>query len=67
MYTFGDAQFYGSMFNVTNPPVRTPVSFKLSVDSLGYYIVTADGGVYTFGDANYLGSIAGVTTPVAMQ
>ena len=67
IYTFGNAQFYGSVYNIPNAPVKTSVAIATTPDGGGYYVLTADGGVYTFGDANFLGSIAGIATPIAIQ
>jgi ribosomal protein L24E len=56
IFTFGDAQFYGSMGGtVLNKPVVAMASTRTGT---GYWFVAADGGIFTFGDALFYGSAA---------
>ena len=59
VYTFGNAQFFGSLYNIPASaiPNRVPVAFGITPPGNGYYIVTQDGAVYTFGNAQFQGSI----------
>jgi hypothetical protein len=53
VFTFGDAQFYGSMGGTKlNQPVT---GMTLTSDGQGYWLVGRDGGVFSFGDAQYYG------------
>ncbi len=57
VFTFGDAQFFGSM---GGQPLDKPiVGISTTPDSKGYYEVASDGGVFTFGDAQFFGSMGG--------
>jgi hypothetical protein len=54
IFSFGNAQFYGSMGSVQlNQPV---VGMTSASDSAGYWLVAADGGVFSFGSVHYFGS-----------
>ncbi len=54
VFTFGDAQFYGSMGNQhLNQPV---VGMAGTEDAGGYWLVAKDGGIFAFGDAGFYGS-----------
>jgi hypothetical protein len=54
VFTFGDAQFYGSTGDVVlNRPV---VGMTSTPDGRGYWLVASDGGVFSFGDAQFYGS-----------
>ncbi len=54
IFSFGDAQFYGSTGNlVLNKPI---VGMAATPDSKGYWIVASDGGVFSYGDAQFYGS-----------
>ena len=53
VFSFGDAQFYGSLGN--NPPPSLIVGMAATPDGKGYWLVDAKGDVYSFGDANYYG------------
>ena len=56
IFTFGDAQFYGSTGNIRlNQPV---VGMAATPDGRGYWLTAADGGIFTFGDAQFHGSAA---------
>jgi len=54
IFSFGDAQFYGSTGNlVLNSPV---VGMASTPGGGGYWLVASDGGVFSFGDAQFYGS-----------
>ena len=57
VFSFGDAQFYGSMGGThLNAPV---VGIAATPDGRGYWLVASDGGVFSFGDAPFEGSMGG--------
>jgi hypothetical protein len=57
VFTFGTAQFYGSMAGKhLNSPITGIVA---TPDDHGYWLVAQDGGVFAFGDAVYSGSMGG--------
>jgi hypothetical protein len=57
VYTFGDAQFFGSMYGHT---LSSPISaIAATPDGLGYWLVGWDGGIFAFGDAQFFGSMGG--------
>jgi hypothetical protein len=57
IFTFGDAQFYGSTGAIhLNQPI---VGMAATPDGRGYWLVASDGGIFTFGDAGYYGSLGG--------
>ena len=57
MFSFGDAQFLGSMGGkALNAPI---VGAAATPDGGGYWEFAADGGVFSFGDAQFLGSMGG--------
>ena len=57
MFSYGDAQFWGSAGAVhLHKPV---VGMAATPNGLGYYLVGADGGVFTYGNAVFAGSTAG--------
>ena len=57
VFTFGDANFYGSMGGThLDAPI---VGMAATPDGGGYWLVAADGGVFAFGDANFYGSMGG--------
>jgi N-acetylmuramoyl-L-alanine amidase len=57
IFTFGDAQFYGSTGALTlNKPI---VGMASTPDGKGYWLVASDGGIFTFGDAPFQGSEGG--------
>jgi hypothetical protein len=58
VYTFGDAQFYGSLPGLGIAPAAPVVGMTRTPDGGGYWLVGADGGVFTFGDAPFYGSAA---------
>jgi hypothetical protein len=56
IFTFGDAQFYGSMGGkILNKPI---VAMASTPTGKGYWLVGSDGGIFTFGDAQFYGSAA---------
>jgi hypothetical protein len=58
IFTFGNAQFYGSTGNVKlNRPV---VGITVTSNRGGYWLDASDGGVFAFGDASFYGSIPGL-------
>ena len=57
IFTFGDAQFYGSM---GGKPLNQPiVGMAATPDGKGYWVVASDGGIFSFGDAQFYGSMGG--------
>ncbi len=59
IFTFGDAQFYGSTGARTlNKPI---VGMAATPDDHGYWLVATDGGIFTFGDAQFYGSTGALT------
>jgi len=57
VFTFGDAQFYGSAGNLKlNAPV---VGMLATRSGGGYWLVAKDGGVFAYGDARAFGSMGG--------
>jgi hypothetical protein len=57
VFTFGDAQFFGSM---GGKPLNEPVVGIASTPSGdGYWEVASDGGIFSFGDADFYGSMGG--------
>jgi hypothetical protein len=54
IFTFGDAQFFGSTGHIElNKPV---VGLAATPDGDGYWLVAEDGGIFTFGKAAFYGS-----------
>jgi ABC-type branched-subunit amino acid transport system substrate-binding protein len=54
VFTFGDAQFYGSTGNlVLNAPI---VGMAATPDGGGYWLLASDGGIFNGGDARFYGS-----------
>src|SRR5580700_1050394 len=59
VFTYGTAQFYGSMGGKhLNSPITGIVA---TTDGHGYWLVAKDGGVFAFGDAAFQGSMGGKT------
>jgi hypothetical protein len=59
VFTYGTAQFYGSMGGKhLNSPITGIVA---TADGHGYWLVAKDGGVFSFGDAVYEGSMGDQT------
>ncbi|HEV7525059.1 MAG TPA: hypothetical protein VGP92_08840 [Acidimicrobiia bacterium] len=58
VYTYGDAQFYGSMGGVRlNQPI---VGMASTPTGHGYWLVARDGGIFAFGDARFRGSTGNI-------
>lgn len=55
IFSFGSAQFYGSMGGV--PLQRPIVGIVPTPDRGGYWLDASDGGVFSFGDTQFYGSI----------
>jgi hypothetical protein len=58
IFSFGAAQFYGSMGGT--PLQRPVVGITPTHSKNGYWLVASDGGLFAFGNANYFGSIPGL-------
>jgi hypothetical protein len=59
VFTYGTAQFYGSMGGQhLNSPITGIVA---TADGHGYWLVAKDGGVFSYGDATFEGSMGGHT------
>jgi len=56
VFSFGDAQFYGSMGG--KYLARPVVGMTATADGTGYWLVGQDGGVFSFGNAGFFGSSA---------
>jgi hypothetical protein len=58
VFTFGDANYYGSMGGRRlNQPI---VGIAATPTGHGYWLVARDGGIFSFGDAMYYGSTGGL-------
>ena len=58
IFTFGDAQFYGSTGAIhLNRPI---VGMAATPSGHGYWLVASDGGIFSFGDAHFYGSTGGI-------
>ena len=59
MFTYGDAQFLGSLGNVRlNRPI---VGMAAHPFLEGYWLVASDGGIFSFGSSGYFGSTGNIT------
>ncbi len=58
IFSFGTAQFHGSMGGTTLQ--RPVVGITPTQSRSGYWLVASDGGLFAFGDANYFGSVPGL-------
>jgi len=59
VFTYGTAQFYGSM---AGKHLHSPITgIVATADGHGYWLVAKDGGVFAFGDAVFEGSMGGKT------
>ncbi len=57
IFSFGDAQFFGSM---GGKALAQPVTgMAATPDGSGYWEVASDGGIFSFGDAQFFGSMGG--------
>jgi hypothetical protein len=65
VFSFGDAQFFGSLPGAGIRPAAPVVGIVPTPDDQGYWLVGSDGGVYAFGDAQFFGSLPGL--PAAVQ
>ncbi|GAC1537668.1 MAG: hypothetical protein NVS3B12_21910 [Acidimicrobiales bacterium] len=64
IFSFGDANFYGSTGAITlNKPI---VAMASNPSGQGYWMVASDGGIFSFGDANFYGSTGGTPLPAAV-
>ena len=58
VFSYGSAQFYGSLANVhLNQPI---VGMASTHDGRGYWLVASDGGIFAFGDAPFFGSTGAI-------
>jgi hypothetical protein len=58
VFSYGNAQFYGSMGAThLNQPV---VGIASTLSGKGYWLVASDGGVFSFGDAKFYGSTGNI-------
>ena len=61
VFSFGDAQFFGSTGAIVlNQPI---VGMAATPSGRGYWLVARDGGVFSFSDARFFGSVA--SSPLA--
>jgi hypothetical protein len=58
IFSFGRAQFYGSMGGI--PLQRPVVGITPTASRHGYWLVATDGGAFSFGDSAFYGSIPGL-------
>jgi hypothetical protein len=59
VFTYGTAQFYGSM---GGKHLTSPITGIVATsDGHGYWLVAKDGGIFAFGDAAFDGSMGGKT------
>jgi cell wall-associated NlpC family hydrolase len=57
VFTFGDAEFYGSAVPDHLPgAIGQVVGIAATSDGRGYWLASSTGGVYSFGDAKFWGS-----------
>ena len=58
IFTYGDAQFYGSTGSIhLNKPI---VGMAPTPDGGGYWLVASDGGIFAYGDAQFYGSTGSI-------
>jgi hypothetical protein len=58
VFTFGDADFDGSVPALGVVPAAPIVGVAPTPDGGGYWLVGRDGGIYAFGDADFVGSLS---------
>ncbi len=59
IFSFGEAQFYGSTGNIKlNRPI---VGMTGTPSGAGYWMVATDGGIFSYGDAAFSGSTGAIT------
>jgi hypothetical protein len=65
VFTFGSAQFYGSLpgLNIQNQSL----SINATRSGNGYWVLGKDGGVFSFGDAQFRGSVPGLHLGVPIE
>jgi hypothetical protein len=57
IFSFGNAQFFGSM---GGKPLNAPiVGMTPTASRGGYWLVASDGGIFNYGDAQFYGSMGG--------
>ena len=59
VFSFGDANFYGSMGGSTL--TQPAIGMAATSDGGGYFLTATDGGVFTYGDAAFHGSMGGTS------
>ncbi len=58
IFSFGDAQFYGSTGAIhLNQPI---VGMAATASGDGYWLAAADGGIFSYGDAQFYGSTGAI-------
>ena len=58
VFSFGNAQFYGSTGNLRL--VKPIVGMDATSSKHGYWLAASDGGIFSFGDAQFFGSTGGM-------
>jgi hypothetical protein len=61
LFSFGDANFFGSLPGVGDFADTDIVGMAPAGNDLGYWMVGADGGVFAFGEAKWAGSVPSLT------
>lgn len=62
VFTFGDANFYGSEAGIVlNQPI---CSIAGTADNTGYWLAAKDGGVFAYNKAHFYGSLPGLSISV---
>lgn len=56
VFAYGDAQFHGSLPQLSIKPVQPIVGAWVTSTDGGYWLLGADGGIFSFGDAQFHGS-----------
>jgi hypothetical protein len=57
VFSYGNAQFYGSLPGLGIVPAAQIVGIVATPDGKGYWLAGADGGLFSFGDARFFGSM----------
>lgn len=60
VFSFGDAQSFGSLPGIGIKPAKPIVGIAATSDGGGYWLAGSDGGVFAFGDAKPYGSLPGL-------
>ena len=66
IFTFGQAQFQGSVPGILRPgqKLNMPVvGMAPTADGGGYWMDASDGGIFSFGNAQFHGSVPGILQP----